>query len=212
MKRPSVLSRPLVRLALIAFAALFILAPTPGNVGGCSSSQGSAAIMPAPNQSVEWTFFDEGLCSAFCWRLCECGQLCNVISPRPDHCDNSHCDNTAEPLFAQCVRGMLDPTYIHVTTCPHSCPQHSRLHGPTQFDLQACVDSVLQRSCSAMGSGSIGTAFTDAPSECTNLCVCDAGYTSCGGNCVDLANDGNNCGGCGNSCGMGHSCVGGNCH
>lgn len=36
--------------------------------------------------------------------------------------------------------------------------------------------------------------------QCLSTCGCPAGYTLCGGRCVDTNFDGSNCGGCGNRC------------
>jgi hypothetical protein len=46
---------------------------------------------------------------------------------------------------------------------------------------------------------------------CGNYVCCGAGQTFCGGRCVDLNNDSNNCGTCGNICGGGTACVNGTC-
>lgn len=36
--------------------------------------------------------------------------------------------------------------------------------------------------------------------QCLSGCGCPAGYTNCGGRCVDLRFDGSNCGACGQRC------------
>jgi hypothetical protein len=42
-------------------------------------------------------------------------------------------------------------------------------------------------------------------------CACPSGSTLCGGNCVDLQSDPQNCGQCGNACATEQSCVSGVC-
>lgn len=46
---------------------------------------------------------------------------------------------------------------------------------------------------------------------CGRYVCCGSGQTYCGGSCVDLTNDVNNCGACGNVCGGGTTCVNGTC-
>jgi hypothetical protein len=41
--------------------------------------------------------------------------------------------------------------------------------------------------------------------------VCNTGYTSCSGNCVNTTSDHDNCGACGNKCGSGEVCYKGSC-
>jgi phospholipase C len=41
--------------------------------------------------------------------------------------------------------------------------------------------------------------------------ACKAGLSACGGHCLDLQGDLDNCGRCGDACGLGQACVAGNC-
>ena len=41
---------------------------------------------------------------------------------------------------------------------------------------------------------------------------CEANLTACGGGCFDLESDTDNCGACGNLCGAGQACSGGQCY
>ena len=78
--------------------------------------------------------------------------------------------------------------------------------------------------CGACNYSCAGNPATNATSNtCVNgVCqyTCISGYTNCGGvtaasiNCIkttDLQTDGQNCGACGNVCGTGKACVGGQC-
>jgi hypothetical protein len=174
----SIWNRPLARLAVFGFASLFIMAPTPGNVGGCSSS--SQQIQPGnvnadPPETAEWMYFDQGLCAGFCWRLRDCGVLCSALNPaHPQYPQN--CQNDAPEAYAQCVRGVtvnniqpLNSGIFGIGECPHACPS---LHYQTayDFDVQACSDAVLARSCSSSGAGSIGDLYREGVPECTNVC------------------------------------------
>lgn len=46
---------------------------------------------------------------------------------------------------------------------------------------------------------------------CGSYVCCGSGQTYCSGRCVDLTNDANHCGSCGNVCGAGTSCQNGTC-
>jgi hypothetical protein len=171
----SAFSRPLVRLALVAFAALFVAAPTPGDVGGCSSNAGLQQIPSleggtSGNDRGEYLFHDQGLCSHFCWRLRDCGLLCQALPADP------MCLNDSARDFARCVRGALRPEVFHGTAaCPHTCPTGTRFVGPAYgWDVQACGHAVLGRDCVSLQSIFDEDPMTHAsnrPAECTiNLC------------------------------------------
>jgi hypothetical protein len=176
--------RALAPIAVISILGLFIAAPTPGNVGGCSSSAGSERITGGdagnPMETAEYMYFDRGLCSYFCERLRECvdGQgvpaICKVVANPPDHCD---ANNTQ--VFAQCVRGQLRPEFLAgVGTCPHSCMGAGTFTGAYAWDVQACGDAVLTRTCDAAmlvnnqasPSNAIGAVLLSPPNECLNVC------------------------------------------
>src|SRR4051812_2161499 len=114
-------NRPLVRLAAFAFISLFIAAPTPGNVGGCSgTSAGNVIADPdgAGPGTAEFEFFDRGLCGHFCQRLSQCGVLCQSLANPPPGCS----DDSGE-AFYECMRGSLKPSLFGgATAYPHSCP------------------------------------------------------------------------------------------
>jgi hypothetical protein len=78
--------------------------------------------------------------------------------------------------------------------------------GPTCANLQ--TDSLNCGACGVVCApgetcqqGACAATTTNAPAL-----GCDAGLTDCGGSCVDLTSDNNNCGACGNACGEGMYC------
>jgi hypothetical protein len=54
-------------------------------------------------------------------------------------------------------------------------------------------------------------ACEDSEFCAAGACACRPGLTECGGACVDLAADAQNCGACGNACSGGGACVDGVC-
>lgn len=112
--------------------------------------------------------------------------------------------------FVPCVGSQTDPN--NCGTCGHVCPASN-----------ACVNGV----CTCTGSltdpnncgacGHVCPGASNATATCSNgVCglVCNPGYTSCGGQCVDTQTDSANCGSCGYDCsteGAAFSCHGGIC-
>lgn len=248
----SLWKRPIVRLAAVSFAALFVMAPTPGNAGGCSSTAGSQPVVPgnpAAGETAEYMYFDHGMCAGFCWRLRECEVLCTVLNAaHPSYaaacappscalagdcgatawgrvclpgtnvcgcntdadCVERRCDtgshrchnagNDSPEAYTMCVRATTTngiTPYVTpeapgrlfgVSECPHACPRgDDPIAHPLTYrsaygwDVQACLDAVVSRSCNQSGSGSIGTTFLDGVSECTNVCRCTASGDPCSG-------------------------------
>lgn len=157
----SVWSRPLTRLGVVALLGLFVSAPTPGNVGGCGGNLASQRV------ESEQQFFEDGLCSHFCLRLMECGVLCTALANPPAGCDNN---NPSAEAFAMCVRGEINSDYFGVSRCPRSCGMVGTFQGAYQWDVQACGDAVLSRTCNERGPGSIGNLFREVPEECAHVC------------------------------------------
>lgn len=165
--RPA-LSRPLVRLGLIAFVSVFVAGPTPGDVGGCTNNFASSEhqIQPSADgtRSAEFNYFDQGLCSHMCWRLAECELICSALN-RPDTCDDTD-ESLAEAIQA-CVRGNeLRADVFRFTQCPHFCPSGSRYSVAYQWDVEACGHAMLQRSCDDFVD-----IFSNLPTECVNPCI-----------------------------------------
>lgn len=191
--------RPRASLATLMVASLFIAAPTPGNVGGCSGRASStpidaAALPPGIDGAVpgamaptaEYAFFDRGLCASFCLRLRECGTLC-IAMGQPAGCVNDSTD-----AYVMCMRGRyepvgcnpasdagpctlvggLDPRFFEgETRCPHSCAGPERRPGPAVYSL------AYEWDVQACGDAVAQTACADItrvisapPRECTNVC------------------------------------------
>ncbi|MEI8254687.1 MAG: hypothetical protein WCJ30_03355 [Deltaproteobacteria bacterium] len=181
----SLWKRPLARIAAFSFAAMFIMAPTPGNVGGCSSVAGSQPVQPGNpsiGETAEYMYFDHGMCAGFCWRLRECSVLCSVLNPaHPDY--DAACGtgpgagNDSPAAFNMCVRATSTPdgrtpfvlSVFGIASCPHACPAGA-YHTAYEWDVQACSDAVIVRSCNQGGPGSIGDTYREGVAECTNVC------------------------------------------
>jgi len=62
------------------------------------------------------------------------------------------------------------------------------------------------QQCSGTHSSSSGSSSHTSPFP-----ICNPPFVACGSSCADLGFDSLNCGACGNSCGPGMSCCGGQC-
>jgi Cys-rich repeat protein len=82
------------------------------------------------------------------------------------------------------------------------CTADNQCQTPTGFcDLttNTCVRCTQDANCP---SGRVCT---------NNTCQCPTGQQSCGGQCVDVLSDAQNCGNCGNACNAGSACQAGTC-
>lgn len=80
-------AKPLLAALALSGFGLFIAAPTPGNVGGCSGASasrpvamGNIELPPMEAETPEYAYFDRGLCSHVCTRLMQCRSLCLSLS------------------------------------------------------------------------------------------------------------------------------------
>ena len=76
-----------------------------------------------------------------------------------------------------------------------------------------CVSSTRARVCDARGAGTAERECGDGciRDECRALTACEAPRRRCGGLCVDVTNDQNNCGACGHVCQAYCPCAAGSC-
>jgi hypothetical protein len=82
-----------------------------------------------------------------------------------------------------------------------------------QFDelTRMLTRTTSRRQVLGVLAGVIGSAFVLVRGERLAGAACPPGQTDCGGTCVDLKNDPNNCGACGNVCGAGQTCYYSSC-
>ena len=160
---------------------------------------------------------------------------CGVVCAAGSTCVNGAC-TTAQ---ATCTDGIKNGTETDVD-CGGSCPpcaagKHCNSNGDCQSGVcsggicsscatgqtlcgNLCVDTMTSvTNCGACGS----TCFTaNGTSSCVNgqcrIASCNAGFADCNGNPADgcetnVFSDRNNCGACGNVCGIFQTCVNGAC-
>jgi FG-GAP-like repeat len=72
---------------------------------------------------------------------------------------------------------------------------------------QTCSNGV----CTGGGGGGCTPACGANASCVSGTCVCNSGYTSCSGTCVNTQTDVNNCGTCSHACGANATCSAGSC-
>ncbi|MBL8600997.1 MAG: hypothetical protein JNK72_03640 [Myxococcales bacterium] len=150
----------------LIIVTLFLTGPAPGDVGGCGGSNADTPI-PGDAAEAEYDFFDEGLCANFCWRLRECGSLCDVIRR-----NGQSCDNNSPEAYSQCVRGDiredLFPRELMLSRCPHSCgPYGGQYAGAFRQDVASCGHQVLATSCNA---DALINVLIQPPTACTVVC------------------------------------------
>ena len=144
---------------------------------------------------------------------------------------NNHCTGgkTCQVGTCACPAGQYDSNGL---CCPNGTSNSSGVCCPT--GTTNCSGACVNLSTDPNNCNTCGTPCS-APANATPTCVggtcgfvCNAGYSysngiccpnstpghvmaNCGGTCVDLSTDPNNCNTCGNRCATGQSCVGGTC-
>jgi Cys-rich repeat protein len=153
-----------------------------------------------------------------------CNSACVDLSTDSNNCGfcGHICPGTPPGVCTSGICGGAQPTCNVDTDCASS---NLFCDGTTH----ACTAKMPNGgSCTANNMCSSGVCSTsshtcvqcNADSDCSagnvckaNQCVpgCASGLTSCGGVCVDTKSSNNNCGVCGNACGVGLACRSGTC-
>lgn len=154
-------------LGAMVIASAFIAGPTPGDIGGCGGDEANIPLAGEAPQP-EYDYFDQGFCSHLCFRLRECGVLCDALLR-----NGQPCDNDSERAYLQCVRGELRTAIFTPQSqrepslnCPHSCQRYQATFGGASLqDVVVCGHAVDQTSCSALVD-----LIQHPPSSCTAVC------------------------------------------
>jgi hypothetical protein len=202
---------------------------TTAGSGGCQStgtivcSGAGTTCSGAPRTSGSCTGIVGGVCNASGDCVCpagqtNCGGTCRNLSTDAGNC-------------GACGRGCSAPVGGSVScmsgACVLACPAgQSNCGGFCRVTGAGCTSAGsggCQNSgtivCS--GTGTVCNAVPRTSGACTSppggvcgaggVCSCPAGTTNCGGTCVNLSSNANNCGACGRTCGAGRACEGGVC-
>lgn len=150
-----------------------------------------------------------------------CGAVCSGVTPL---CSQGSCictDISCPPGFiccnGSCVAGACcaDSDCGACETCSgtHQCLRDTTRNGE-HCSGGICVDGGCCASacgagdsltCCAAGATCTSDGICCASGVSCNDVCCDAGYGCCNGTCIDLTNDLNNCGACGNACSFPHA-------
>jgi hypothetical protein len=170
----------------------------------CGSVSPAHTCCPQPGQV--FCYHSEDNPTPFC---CPPGQNCCNPAAREHGCCAGPCCNLdcCQPNEV-CV---FDANLPSATCCPKAracfdtrcCPEGQLCRNP---DKLLCCDIDAGPECG--NHCCLQGQFCADPS--INLC-CNSGETNCGGRCVDLSRDPNNCGRCGNPCTGGMTCQSGHC-
>ncbi len=189
------------------------------DVDNCGACGASCNVGPAPAPVV----CAAGMCAFECGPgTADCSMpadgICETFLGEPDNCGGCGlaCTPTSD-AWAFCDR---EPTGGFV--CRRDCkPGWADCDGDPSNGCEAVVDP-NNCSCPVDASRDCTVEFPGRVVECRGFepgvlgarCEpmgCVSGFRDCDGLCADVANDPNNCGGCGNICPPGESCIMGMC-
>ena len=106
-----------------------------------------------------------------------------------------------QSLCSTCGDGLIEGTEIcdGANLGGETCLSNGFFAGSLSCD-PGCL-SIDTSGCTNCGDGVVDPGEDcDGTDGCDASCTCDAGLTACGGLCVDITTDVNNCGACGNAC------------
>jgi hypothetical protein len=163
--------------------------------------------------------------SASCPKARRCNGKC---CPNHAHCHHGKCKcNTGFTRCGKKCRNLLTDEK-NCGSCGHQCAAGKICrNGHCKAVPATCIDGIQNEgetdvdcggpNCAGCANGKACLIDTDCQSgHCvSNVCrQCGEGLTNCGGNCVDIQTDVDNCGGCSQVCFVEHgiaSCVSGTC-
>lgn len=175
-------------------------------VVGCSTSSGHSPGLLGNGKLGAICQQTEDCASGICVRLGEASGICSTTCATDGDCPQA--DNWG------CLAGAN--TSLLVCGC-RRLAKHEVCGDGIDNDCDAKVDDC--RVCDGVGvpdddhenCGACGNACR-AEQQCTDgACVCPAGTTDCGHDCVDTSTSVSDCGACGNTCGVGETCTAGTC-
>ena len=166
--------------------------------------------------SGQWCY--DGVCCptgvTACGTTC-CGDGCS-------HCEYGQCVSSCKHQGEECTScdGLGLPPVLFGGTCTNDCFNPcSPICKDGACTPTADCDPGNCKTCS-VGDGPLprNKYFAVCADMCRSdqvcndrMCTCPSGQTNCGGTCVDLQTNSNNCGGCGNVCPTNELCFAGQC-
>lgn len=165
--------------------------PTPGS----SNPKPTATACP-PQDCGSVKTWDADQCACVCY---EGGVDCG-----PDTCcpSGSVCDGAGG---CYCPSG----TVLCGNACVSECSGGQILDYNTCTCVSDCPAGQVKCNGQCYGQCNPGETFNTTTCTCDD--ICPAGQDFCNGNCIDIVNDENNCGACGNVCPPGMPCIAGGC-